>query len=202
MPTNDSQADSADLAEMRRLSSAWTVYQKIIWPTFFLAFMSLFVIGGIIAALAAPTEGLVYLFFGIVAFALALRSVARLRFRFVDQLWLVGDTLLVRNRTRYDRFPVTDVAKVTYHADTPEHVTLDLSEPCKFGDTILFMPLLAYLARGERHPIAVEIELRSRRESPSAADAPKYRETEEAIQAARNSLPWDAIRLPRDSSDR
>lgn len=175
--------------EMRRLSSAWTFYQKIIWPTFLLAYMAIFPIISLFI-LDQPE----FLIFALGAWAACFWTMFRLRFQFVDQLWVVGDTILVRNRGSYDRFPASNIAAATFIPNTPTYIHLRLTEPCKFGKALRFMPLLVDLTHRGDHPIAVELRRLSRGQQPTPLDPAMFQEPQVAIQVLPDHLPWDGFK--------
>ncbi|MCI0379863.1 MAG: hypothetical protein L0215_19960 [Gemmataceae bacterium] len=74
----------------------------------------------------------------------------------IDQVWLAGEELIVRNRGDEDRFPVTNIINVEASLGNPERITLILREPCRFGREILFIPPTRWWPLS-RHPLADEL---------------------------------------------
>jgi len=58
----------------------------------------------------------------------------------VDEVWDGGWELVVRNRGREARIPLTEIINVNYDRfSNPPRVTLMLRDPCEFGSEIAFM---------------------------------------------------------------
>lgn len=164
--------------ERRRLSSAWTCYQKKIWPAFFLAGVSLFPLGIVVPLFMAPETVFVWsvsFLLALTIFVGCLHWVWTLCFRLVDQVWLEGTTILVRNHNLVVRFPATDIADVIHRNSTPEHIELVLRTPCLFGNWVVFMPVLVEKESWRPHPLVKELRCLA---SGSVYDGPppKYRE--------------------------
>jgi hypothetical protein len=63
----------------------------------------------------------------------------KLVFNLVDEVFDVGDALLVRSGGREERIALADIKNVNYFPYmSPPQVTLSLRRPTVFGDTIVF----------------------------------------------------------------
>jgi hypothetical protein len=78
-------------------------------------------------------------------------------FSLVDEVWIDGDDLVVRNQDDEDRFPITNIVNVDSSGMTnPERVVLTLRTPSRFGQEIAFSPPMR-LWPFARHPLATEL---------------------------------------------
>jgi hypothetical protein len=75
----------------------------------------------------------------------------------VDEVWMAGDMIVVKNRGQVDGFPISNILNVdTSFFSNPERIVLTLREPSLFGREIVFSPprrLWPFC----RHPIASEL---------------------------------------------
>jgi hypothetical protein len=73
-----------------------------------------------------------------IGFAVAgIFSMQRWCFPLLDEVWIDETTILVRNRGREDRIPISDLTQITVHAKP--YMTLELKEPTCFGRELKFV---------------------------------------------------------------
>ena len=78
-------------------------------------------------------------------------------FDLVDEVFLNGDEIIVRNFGEMDQFAVSNILNVDSTVTTnPERITLTLKEPCVFGSEVTFSPPMRFWPFG-RHPVAREL---------------------------------------------
>ncbi len=141
---------------MRQISSNSTWWHKKAFPTFwfsFLALMTVIMLPSVLEGQAPAQVILIPLGMSVFGFLLMRMLVWPL----VDEVYLDGDDVVVRNKGEEDRFPFSNVINIQGSEFTnPERITLNLKQPCLFGDEIKFMPPPRWLAFG-KHPLATEL---------------------------------------------
>jgi hypothetical protein len=146
---------------MRQLSSSSTWWHKKAFPMIwfgFLGFMMLIMLPSVLQEQTPAPIILIPLGLAIFGFFLLRLLVWPL----VDEVYLDSDDVVVRNKGEEDRFPFSNVINVQGSEYTnPERITLNLKQPCLFGDEIKFMPPPRWLAYG-KHPLANELIRRIR----------------------------------------
>jgi hypothetical protein len=146
---------------MRRISSTSTWWHKRALPILSFGVLGLFallLLLGIINGHVPVATLLIPL--GMATFAYLLMRLLRV-FSLVDEVWLDGEDVVVRNSDREDRIPLSNI--VTVKASimaNPETLVLILGEPCRFGDQIVFSPTFR-VVRFTRHPLADELTRRA-----------------------------------------
>ncbi len=79
----------------------------------------------------------------------------------VDEVWIDGDDLVVRNRGDEDRFPIAHIIDVEgSYMMSPEHIGIILQPPSRFGKKIRFAAPYRFFMFGT-HPVAQELADRS-----------------------------------------
>ena len=79
----------------------------------------------------------------------------------MDEVWIDGDDLIVRNRGEEERFAITNIVDVEgSYMMSPEHIGIILEPPSRFGRWIRFAVPLRLFMFGT-HPIAQELAERS-----------------------------------------
>lgn len=130
----------AGAALMPLMSSRMTFFYKRIFPVIWFGFLAVFFLIALIQGLAAPSIS--YLPFLIVPVAMAIfgyQIMKRMTFNLVDEVFDLGDALLVRNAGQEERIALADIKNVNYSPYmSPPQVTLSLRRPTVFGDTIVF----------------------------------------------------------------
>jgi len=141
---------------MRRISSRATWWNKNFFPAVWFGFLALF------ASLTAPdvVRGRADAEFLVLPLIVAVFGYVMLRwlvFPLVDEAWIDGDELVIRNRGEEDRFPITNIIDVegSYMAH-PEHIGIILKPASRFGKTIRFAAPYRLFMFGT-HPLAQEL---------------------------------------------
>src|SRR5580704_5454618 len=118
---------------MRLISSKLTWWHKKAFPTFWFGILALTTVMLIPGALdgSVPPEVL------LIPLVMAGSGAVLVRWlvvRPVDEVWIDGDELVVRNRGEEDRFPIANIVDV----DGSYTIGLWLKPACRFGKTIRF----------------------------------------------------------------
>jgi hypothetical protein len=150
---------------MRRLSSSLTFFYKRVFPVLWVGFM-LTVFGLQIWAMQharadAPSQS----FLPLVLMPLFLTGVMfllyrKLLFDLLDEVWLDGDSLMVKNRGEKVRVSLGDVMNVNATTMTnPRRVTLMLRTDSRFGRNLSFIPASprGFMSAFKLDPIATEL---------------------------------------------
>ena len=149
---------------MRRLSASSTFFYKRVFPLCWFGFVLLvlaagwaglhrvaaFDAGALLPLLAGP------LLLGIVGLVLF----KTLLYDLVDEVWLDGDTLLVKNRGQQARLALADVVNVNATTLTnPRRITVMLRTDSRFGRNVSFIPAgpRGLMAAFRPDPIASEL---------------------------------------------
>jgi hypothetical protein len=140
----------------RRISSLRTWVHKRAFPFLWFGFLGMFSAFWIPAAIAQPKRSTAFLPVALMA-TMGYVVMRLFVFDLMDEVWLDGDEVLVRNRGKEERFPITNIVNVD---DTqfvnPERITLTLREPCQFGAELAFTPPQRWWPFG-KHKIAKEL---------------------------------------------
>ena len=125
---------------MKLLSSSGTYWQKRVFPFLWFGGLGLFMVGGGIMP-AGPWQSrlpfvVIPLFMAVFGYTLF----RKLLFDLADEVYNLGDTLLVRNKGMEVHIPLTNIIIVSASTFTnPPRITLRLREPCDLGKDISFM---------------------------------------------------------------
>jgi hypothetical protein len=150
---------------MRRLSSSFTFFYKRIFPVFWLVFLLLFLAIALWGTqhARAPIESrqllpvfLAPLFVGGMGYFIFRKLIQDL----VDEVWLDGDWLVVKNRGEQRRVALTDVVNINATSMTnPRRVTVMLRTDSRFGRSFSFMPASprGFMSMFKPDPIATEL---------------------------------------------
>ncbi len=127
--------------EMRRISSKMTFINKRIYPLFVLGFLGFLIITESYSAIvkgSGPPFPLFILPVFMAVFAYLFKKVIS---DLVDKVYDGGDFLLVKDKKREDRIPLSNILNVSYSIlMKPERVTISLREPSIFGKEVSFLP--------------------------------------------------------------
>ena len=125
---------------MRLMSSKMTFFYKRIFPVIWFGFLAaFFVIGLVKGAATDPISNLPSLIVPVVMAIIGYQIMKRMSFNLVDEVFDLGDALLVRNGGREERIALADIKNVNFFPYmSPPQVTLSLRRPSVFGDTIVF----------------------------------------------------------------
>lgn len=146
--------------DMRRISTGLTFVNKRLMPGVLFAFIAVLFCSTLSAVILNKEPVfilIVPLLFGGV-FYLVMKNLV---FDLMDEVYLDGDALVVRNQGAEERIPLAHVINVNASVMmNPERITLTLAEPSKFGEEITFSPthrLFPFM----RHPVAKELIVRA-----------------------------------------
>ena len=121
---------------MPLISSKMTFFYKRIFPIIWFGSMAIF---ALFVLLNGPDQDLSALIVPVLMAIIGYWFMKKLVFNLVDQVFDVGDALLVRNGDREERIALADIKNVNYSPYiNPPQVTLSLRRPTVFGDTIAF----------------------------------------------------------------
>jgi hypothetical protein len=119
---------------MPLMSSKMTFYYKRIYPIIWFGLLAVFILVGLLKG--AGSFLLVTVLLAITSYQFMKRMVFM-----VDEVFDVGDALLVRSGGREERIALADIKNVNYSLQmSPPQVTLSLRRLTVFGDTIVFLP--------------------------------------------------------------
>ncbi|MGO4504311.1 MULTISPECIES: hypothetical protein [unclassified Dyella] len=147
---------------MQRLSSRSTFFFKRVFPAFWFGFLALWTVVWAGSALVTHDMKMLAVLPGPLIMALFGYALFKwLLFGLVDEVWLEGDQLLVRNRGEQSRVPLANVTNVNATVMvSPPRITLSLrQESPVLGKDISFMPIgrTSLLAAFKPSPIAAEL---------------------------------------------
>jgi hypothetical protein len=80
----------------------------------------------------------------------------------VDEVYDFGDYLVVKNRGEEDHIPLSNIMNVSASFFTnPPRITLKLASPSKFGDDIIFSPVVPFTFNPfAKNPVAEDLIIR------------------------------------------
>jgi hypothetical protein len=123
------------------LSSAKTTFfYKRIFPIFWFGLVAVLFFAGLLKVIASdPISNVPFLIVPALMAIIGYVYMKKLAFNLVDDVFDVGDALLVRSGGREERIALADIKNVNYFPyGSPPQVTLSLRRPSIFGDTIVF----------------------------------------------------------------
>ena len=125
---------------MTQISSRMTFFYKRVLPVCWFGVLALAMIGPAAISWRAG-QAIEPATFVIPVFMMAIGYffMRRLLFTLVDQVFDVGDALLVKNGAQQEQIPLADITNISYaQMMNPAHVTLSLRQPTSFGDKVTF----------------------------------------------------------------
>ncbi len=127
-------------ALMPLMSSRMTFFYKRIFPIIWFGFLAVFFVVGLVKGSAAdPISNLPFLIIPVVMAIIGYQIMKKMAFNLVDEVFDLGDALLVRNGGQEERIALADIKNVNYFPYmSPPQVTLSLRRPSVFGDAITF----------------------------------------------------------------
>ena len=130
----------ATAALMPLMSSKMTFFYKQVFPVIWFGFLAAFFLIGLVKSHAGhPISNLPSLTIPVVMAILGYQIMKKMAFNLVDEVFDLGDALLVRNGRQEERIALADVKNVNFFPYmSPPQVTLSLRRPSVFGDTIVF----------------------------------------------------------------
>ena len=125
---------------MLLMSSKMTFFYKRIFPVIWFGFLAVFFLIALIKGLAAdPISNLPFLIVPVVMAIVGYQIMKRMAFNLVDEVFDLGDALLLRSGGQEERIALADIKNVNFFPYmSPPQVTLSLRRPTVFGDTIVF----------------------------------------------------------------
>jgi hypothetical protein len=146
---------------MRRLSSSYTYFYKRIFPWLWFGFLAVIVLIVATSSLTRHASVMPFLigpaFMAVLGFVLYRKLIADL----VDEVWLAGDMLLVKNRGDEISVGLRDIVNVNAVSVTnPRRITLMLRSATRMGQHISFMPAIqsgSFVSSFKPDPIASEL---------------------------------------------
>ena len=130
----------ATAALMPLMSSKMTFFYKRVFPVIWFGFLAVFFLVALVKGSAAdPISNLPSLIIPVVMAIIGYQIMKKMAFNLVDQVFDLGDALLVRNGGQEERIVLADIKNVNFFPYmSPPQVTLSLRRPSVFGDTIVF----------------------------------------------------------------
>jgi len=132
---------------MDRLSSKGTFFYKRVFPVIWFGFLIFFIaISSFVGLNGGQVPQLPFLIIPAVMMVLGYFIMKRLVFDLVDEVYDLGDALLVKNGYQEDRIALSDITNVNYSPlINPPRVTLSLRRPSLFGDKVSFCAPLRFV---------------------------------------------------------
>ncbi len=119
-------------------SAKMTFFYKRIFPIIWFGFLAVFVLVGLLKG-SDDSSKLPFLIVPVAMAIIGYRFMKKFVFNLVDEVFDLGDALLVRNSGREEHIALVDIKNVSYFPYmSPPQVTLSLRHPTVFGDTIVF----------------------------------------------------------------
>jgi hypothetical protein len=125
---------------MPLMSSKMTFFYKRVFPVIWFSFLAAFFLIGLVKSRAGdPISNLPSLIIPVVMAIIGYQIMKKMAFNLVDQVFDLGDALLVRSGGQEERIALADIKNVNFVPYmSPPQVTLSLRRPSLFGDTIVF----------------------------------------------------------------
>lgn len=124
---------------MRKISSRFTWYFKKGFPALWFGILLALFVGALVVGV--PEELGLFLVAPVVMAMIGFFVLKKLVWNLVDEVYDLGDHLLVRNRGEEDRVPLSNVMHVDAATRrNPPRITLRLVVPGKFGSQFSFSP--------------------------------------------------------------
>jgi hypothetical protein len=150
--------------EMRRISSRLTSFYKKTFPVVgCVAVLVTVVMAGVVVRTGRPGTS-VFLIMPLLMLAVGYAIYRNLVSGLVDEVWLEGDAIVVKNRDELAKIALHDVTNVDVSSMmNPRRITLTLRHETRWGNRIIFMPAVesvgfAYSFKPD--PIAAELTAR------------------------------------------
>ena len=130
----------ATAALMPLMSSKMTFFYKRVFPVIWFGFLAVFFLVALVKGSAAgPISNLPSLIIPVVMAIIGYQIMKKMAFHLVDQVFDLGDALLLRNGGQEERIALADIKNVNFFPYmSPPQVTLSLRRPSVFGDMIVF----------------------------------------------------------------
>ena len=123
---------------MPLMSSKMTFFYKRVFPVIWFGFLAVFFLVALVKGSPAdPISNLPSLIIPVVMAIIGYQIMKKMAFH--DQVYDLGDALLVRNGGQEERIALADIKNVNFFPYmSPPQVTLSLRRASLFGDTIVF----------------------------------------------------------------
>ena len=123
---------------MPLMSSKMTFFYKRVFPVIWFGFLAVFFLVALVKGSPAdPISNLPSLIIPVVMAIIGYQIMKKMAFH--DQVFDLGDALLVRNGGQEERIALADIKNVNFFPYmSPPQVTLSLRWPSAFGDTVVF----------------------------------------------------------------
>ena|SRR5262245_8970575 len=137
-----------------------TRFNKKIFPAIWFGFLAVFLMAGVFTG--APVNNPLILLMPVVIGSIGFLVMKAFVWDLVDEVYDVGDYLVVRNRGEEDHIPLSNIMNVRASLFTnPPRITLKLAIPSKFGDEIVFSPVIPFtLNPFARNAVAEDLIIR------------------------------------------
>ena len=124
---------------MPRMSSKMTFFYKRVFPIIWFGFLAAFFVIALVNGRTDLFSHLPNLIIPAVMAIIGYRFMKKMAFNLVDEVFDLGDALLVRNGGQEERIALADIKNVNFFPYmSPPQVTLSLRRPSVFGDTVVF----------------------------------------------------------------
>jgi len=122
------------------ISSRMTFFYKRVFPIFWFGFLTLFMLAPAVIGWRSGEASQPMLFIvPVFMMGFGYFIMKRLVFSLVDEVFDLGDVLLVKNGTCKERIPLAGITNVGYaQMANPPRVTLSLRQPSNFGERVTF----------------------------------------------------------------
>jgi hypothetical protein len=150
--------------EVRRISSRLTSFYKKTFPVIWCGAVMIVAVTTWMAVHTGKQGTLAFLIFPLLMVAIGYALYRNLVADIVDEVWLEGEAIIVKNRDELAKIPLSDVTDVS--ASTmmnPRRITLTLRSDTQWGHRITFMPAVesvSFTYSFKPDPIATELTSR------------------------------------------
>ena len=150
--------------EMRRISSRLTSFYKKTFPVIWCGAVMIVAVVAWVLVHAGKQGALMFLIFPLLMVVIGYALYRNLVADVVDEVWLEGDAVIVKNRDELAKIPLSDVTDVNASTMTnPRRITLTLRSDTRWGRRITFMPAVesaSFTYSFKPDPIATELTSR------------------------------------------
>jgi hypothetical protein len=147
--------------EMRRISSRLTSFYKKTFPVIWCVAVAITLMMVLVAMRAGKQGALIFLVLPLLMIVIGYLIYRNLVADMVDEVWLEGDAIIVKNRDELEKIPLCDVTDVDVSTMmNPRRITLTLRNDTRFGRRIVFMPAVesvSFTYSFKPDPIATEL---------------------------------------------
>jgi hypothetical protein len=124
-----------------------TFFYKRVFPLVWFGFVLVFLAGGVYGTLVGKqAPPLPFLLMPVIMLVIGYIVMRKFVFDLVDEVWDVGDALIIKNGGREERIALSDIMNVSYTTvSNPPRVTLTLRGPSDGGREISFCPPVRFV---------------------------------------------------------